>query len=233
MPAIHLHHEEADDRRQHRQQRGDDHLLDRGTRQDVDGAGVVRLLGALHDAGLLAELAAHLLDDRAGRAADGRHGDAAEQVGQQAAEQQADHDVGVGEREIDLQVVEDRAGLRLADEELQVLVVGGEQHQRAEAGRADGIALGDGLGGVADRVERVGGLADLLGQARHLGDAAGVVGDRTEGVERHHHAGQRQHAGHRDGDAEQAGQLEGDDDAGDDDRAPAGRSLRARRRGPG
>ena len=108
---------------------------------------------------------------------------------------------------------------------LQVLVVGGEQHQRAEARRADGVALGDGLGGVADRVERVGGLADLLGQARHLGDAAGIVRDRTEGVERHHHAGHRQHAGHRDGDAEQAGQLEGDDDAGDDDEGRQGGRL--------
>jgi hypothetical protein len=38
---------------------------------------------------------------RAGRAADRRHGDAAEQVGQQAAEQQADHDVGVGQAEVD------------------------------------------------------------------------------------------------------------------------------------
>ena len=37
----------------------------------------------------------------AGRAADRRHGDAAEQVGDQAAEEQADHHVGVGQREID------------------------------------------------------------------------------------------------------------------------------------
>jgi hypothetical protein len=50
---------------------------------------------------------------------------------------------------------------------------------------------------------------------RHFGDAAGIVGDRAEGVERHDHAGQRQHGGGRDGDAEQAGQLVGDDDAGE------------------
>ena len=62
---------------------------------------IVRPLGALHDAGLLLELPAHLLDDRAGGAADGRHGDAAEQVGDQAAEDQAGHDVGVGEVERD------------------------------------------------------------------------------------------------------------------------------------
>ena len=85
-------------------------------------------------------------------------------------------------------------------------IVGREQHQRAEAGRADGVALGDRLGGVADRVEGVGRLAHLLGQARHLGDAAGIVGDRAEGVERDDHAGERQHGGDCDGDAEQAGE---------------------------
>ena len=59
-------------------------------------------------------------------------------------------------------------------------------------------------------------------QARHLGDAAGVVGDRAEGVERHDDAGQRQHGGHGDGDAEQARQVVGDDDAGDDDQRRQG-----------
>ena len=51
--------------------------------------------------GVLAELAAHLVDHRLGRAAHGGHRHAAEQEGQQAAEQQADHDVGVGEVEGD------------------------------------------------------------------------------------------------------------------------------------
>ena len=87
----------------------------------------------------------------------------------------------------------------------QVLRVGGEQHQRREAGRADRIALGHRLGGVADRVQRVGGDAHVARQIRHLGDAAGVVGDRAVGVERHDHAGQRQHRRRRDRDAEQPG----------------------------
>ena len=111
------------------------------------------------------------------------------------------------------------------DEELEVLVVGREQHQRAEAGRADGIALGHRLGGVADGVERVGRLAHFLRQAGHFGDAAGIVGDRTEGVERDDDAGQRQHRGHRDGDAEQAGEVVADQDAGDDDQRRHRRST--------
>ena len=104
---------------------------------------------------------------------------------------------------------------------LQVVAVGREQHQRAETGRADGVALGDRLRGVADRVERVGRVADFLGQAGHLGDAAGVVGDRAEGVERHDHAGEAEHGGDRDRRAEQAGELVGRDDAADDDDARA------------
>ena len=103
------------------------------------------------------------------------------------------------------------------DEELEVLVIGGEQHQRAEPGRADGVALGHRLGGVADGVERVGRFAHLLRQAGHFGDAAGVVGDRPERIERDDDAGKRQHRRHRDGDAEQAGKVIADQDAGDDD----------------
>ena len=107
-------------------------------------------------------------------------------------------------------------GDALLDEGVDVVGVGGEQHQRAEAGRADGVALGDRLGGVADRVERVGVVAHFLRQAGHLGDAAGIVGDRAEGVERDDDAGEAEHRGDRDRGAEQAGELIGDDDAGDD-----------------
>ena len=93
----------------------------------------------------------------------------------------------------------------------------GEQDQRAETGRADRVAFGDGFGGVADGVERIGGFANRIIEARHFGDAAGVVGDRTEGVERHDHAGKRQHRGDGDADADQAAHRVGEDDAGDDD----------------
>ena len=120
-------------------------------------------------------------------------------------------------------------GRGVRDEELEVLVIGRKQHQRAETGGADRVALGHRLGGVADRIQRVGRLADLLRQARHLGDAAGVVGDGAEGVQRHDHAGQRQHGCGRDRDAEQAGEAEGDQDAGDDDhRGQGGRFHRDR-----
>ena len=92
-----------------------------------------------------------------------------------------------------------------------------EQHDRGEHGRADRVALGDGLRRVADRVERVGDVADLLGHVRHLGDAAGVVGDRAERVERDDQAGQRELTHDRDADAVDApaaaGELPGGEDA--------------------
>ena len=205
-------HEVQHDRRQHGQQRRDHHFLDRGLREHVDGAGIIRLFRARHDAGLLLELPADFLDHRLGGTADSQHRHAAEQVRQATADQQANHHVGVGQREADGLDAE----LALVDEVVEVRGVGCEQHQRAKAGRSDGVALGHGLGGVADGVERVGVLAYFLGQARHFGNAAGIVGDRAVGVERHHHAGERQHGGRGDGDAEQAGQDVADHDAGAD-----------------
>ena len=166
--------------------------------------------------GLCAELPAHFLDDRTGGTTDGGHAHRGEQIRQQAAEQQTDHDVRIVQREVELDALEVRVLRRGLGEELQVLVIGRKQHQRAEAGRADGIALGDRLGGVADRIERVGRLAHVLRQTGHFGNAAGIVGDRAEGVERDHHAGERQHRGDRDGDAEQSGLRIRNQNAGND-----------------
>ena len=108
---------------------------------------------------------------------------------------------------------------------LQVLDIGREQHQRRQTGGADGIALGDRLGRIAHGVQRVRDDAGFLGQVGHLRDAAGVVGHRAVGVERHDHAGQRQHRGRRDGDAEQARQRMRDDDAGADHQGRQGGRL--------
>ena len=87
---------------------------------------------------------------------------------------------------------------------LEVVGVVGEQHERGQAGRADRIALRHGLGRVADRIERIGDVTHRLRQAGHLRDAAGVVGDRTVGIQRHDHAGHGQHGRGGDGDAVQA-----------------------------
>ena len=114
---------------------------------------------------------------------------------------------------------------------IEVVRVVREQHQRGETGRADRVTLGDGLGRVADRVERVGDLAHVLRQARHLGDAAAVVGDRTVGVERDDHAGHRQHGGRGDRDAVQTrrASIRAPDRGADREHRPARSSASTRR----
>jgi hypothetical protein len=77
-------------------------------------------------------------------------------------------------------------------------------------------------GRAADRVERVGDRAHLLGQIRHLGDAAGVVGDRSEGVEGDDQAAERELPHHGDPDAVDAGQLVGAEDRECDDQRGSG-----------
>ena len=83
-------------------------------------------------------------------------------------------------------------GLRLRGH-IEVVRVVGKQHQCGQRRRADRVTLGDRLGGIAHRVEWVGDAAHLRRQVGHLGNAAGVVGDRAVRVQRHDHAGHRQH----------------------------------------
>ncbi len=71
----------------------------------------------------------------------------------------------------------------------------GEEHERGEPRRADRIALGHGFRRVAHCVERIGDVTYRLRQARHLGDAARIVGDWAVGIEGNDHAGHRQHRG--------------------------------------
>ena len=97
---------------------------------------------------------------------------------------------------------------RLARRFQRVGVIG-EQHQRRESRRTDRVTFGHGLGGVADRIQRIGDRAHRIRQSRHLGDAARVVGDRTVGVERDDDAGHRQHRGGGDRDAVETGERVG------------------------
>ena len=101
------------------------------------------------------------------------------------------------------------------DEAAGVLV---EEDQRREPGRADRVALRDGLRRVADRVERIGHAAHRLRHVRHLGDAAGVVGDGAVRVERDDQAAHRELGHHGDADPVDvaAGDLVGGDDAAGD-----------------
>ena len=126
-----IHHQ----RRQHRQQGRDDHFLDRRLGQHIHRAAVIRLVGALHDARLFLELAAHFFHHAHCRATNRRHCHAAEQIRQQAAKQQADNDIGARQREGQIpHALEIRVERRVLNEVVQILRISGKQHQRAKPG---------------------------------------------------------------------------------------------------
>ena len=204
--------------REHGQQAGLDHLADGRRCGDGNAVGVLGLavggfinlavlLGPfvhwlvavfLHlgergiQLGYVPELPLHFDNHVAGRATYGVDGHGGEQEGQHRAHEKAGHHVGVG----NVDVID--AGHAH---------VGGEQREGGERGGANREAFADGGGGVAHSVEAVGAGADLLGQLAHLGDAAGVVGDRAVGVHGELDAGVGQHADGGDCDAVQTSKV--------------------------
>ena len=96
-------------------------LAQRVLGDDVDDLAVLRTAGALHDPGDLAELAAHLEDDRAGGAADGVDRQAGEQEHHGRTEQQADQDGRVEDAEVEqVGLVEADVGLARAPRTTEV-----------------------------------------------------------------------------------------------------------------
>ena len=88
--------EADDDRGQDGEQRRGGQLALGGRGADADDPPVLGLLGVVHDARVLAELAAHLEHDGAGRATDGPDGQRREQEGDRATDEQADERRRVG-----------------------------------------------------------------------------------------------------------------------------------------
>ena len=177
-------------RRDHGRDAGQDHLAQRSACGDVHAPRAVGLGGAFHETGDFTELAAHLFHHVARGSADGGHGHRPDQEGQGAAEEQADHHHRV--HDVERQHLPRRC--HRGGE-------GREQRQRGQRGGTDGETLANRGGGVAQRVEAVGDLANLWSQAGHLADAAGVIGHGAVGVDGHRHAHGGQHAHRRDGDA--------------------------------
>ena len=120
-----------------------------------------------------------------------RIGERREQERHRAADQEPDQDVGL----VDPDPVEDEAGAA------QRLLERTEQRRGGQDRGGDGHALGDGLGGVAHRVQAAQDLrGPALELAGHLRDALRVVRDGAVRVHGDHHAhrGEHAHAGERD-----------------------------------
>mmetsp|Transcript_40021 Transcript_40021/g.73918 ORF Transcript_40021/g.73918 Transcript_40021/m.73918 type:complete len:580 (+) Transcript_40021:711-2450(+) len=180
--------------------------------------GVAR--GALEQAGDLTELAGDLLDHLHGGGTDGLHGHGSEPVRKHGA-----HDKGsesdrledvdtVGKRDVlgilgTLGLV-DGMGLDTGDE-------GAEKGKRHKGGRANGETLADSGGGVTGSVKSVSLLADLGGEARHLGDTAGVVANGAVHIDGKAGSKVGKHAKSGEGNAVHAAELEGDEDVDGED----------------
>ena len=95
--------------------------------------------------------------------------------------------------------------------------VGDDQRNGRKCGGADGKALADGGGGVANGVQLVGDDADVCGQMAGFGQTAGVVGDGAEGVDGNRRADEGQHAQRGKRDAVGAAELAGDEQRNADD----------------
>ena len=120
-----------------------------------------------------------------------------------------DEHVDVGEVDGGEQLHAGGAGLDLvAQDQVDLVDVGGEQQERGQRGGRDRVALGERLGRVADGVEAVRDLAGTGLGAAELGDAAGVVRDRAEGVHGQDVGGGHEHAHGRDGGAEDAADVD-------------------------
>jgi hypothetical protein len=145
--------------------------------------------------GNLEKLTTHLLDHCERRLADRLHRERREGVREHGADEQA--------AELErLENVDGEGRVHGAN----ARDVGAKERERDERGRADREALADRGGGVAGGVERVGALAHFRRLVRHLGETAGVVGDRAVGVDTERDAERAQHADRRDADAIHAGE---------------------------
>ena len=94
-----------------------------------------------------------------------------------------------------------------SDVRFEFLDVRAEENEGGQSGGRDRVTFGHGLHRVADRVEFVGHGAHFLRQIAHHRDAAGVVGDRSERIERDDDSRHRQHRHHRDRDSVKTGEM--------------------------
>ena len=131
---------------------GDDHLAKGGLGDDIDAGSVVGLVCAQENAGLGGQLAADLTHNGASSHADGVHRAGGEDERKKTADEEADDDLGLGERELQA----GHGGSKSGEVDLKLLDVGAEKYERSEAGGGDGVSFGHSFHGVPDRIELIG-----------------------------------------------------------------------------
>ncbi len=123
-----FHAQTYDERHDDRQHAGQDHGLEGALGGDVHAQGVVRLLGACEDPGLLPELPPDLVDHVIGGLAHRADGKGGEQEHQHRSDEGGHEHWRVG------QVHDEHLFQGLAREQRDLIEIGGEQQERGEGG---------------------------------------------------------------------------------------------------
>ena len=198
----------ADDRNEERENGRSKHLADSLLCRSRDHFVVIRLHGAFEHAGDGKKLVAVIRHDT--RGFDGVVGeDCAEVFDQRAADDTAGNDQEVGKVE--------RAFARTGDE-------GNDKRNGRKCSGADGKALADSGGGVADGIELIGDNTNFGFEVAGFGKAARVVRDRAECVDGNGCADECEHTECGDRNTVNAGESTGNDKryADNKDRSKAG-----------
>ena len=203
-------HDEADD---DRRDNGDDtrkhHLTKSGGGGDLDATTILRLSGSFEDARDLTELATNFVHHVHGSFANRVHGKRGEDDWHHAS----DEERGEHLRVENVDALDARKGH-----------IGGEQRKSRQCRGSDGKTFTDSGSGVAHRVEYVCLLAYLGRKFTHLGNTAGVVGDRSECIDGKLHSRGRHHGGGGDTHTVETGQqVSAPDRSGEKDDRHGGR----------
>ena len=127
----------------------------------------------------LLKLPAHLLHHPKGRPSHCPHGISGKEKGNNTSNKEASHHVGVH----DVDLVQPGC-----------LNIGGKESQSRERRRANGKPLGNGRSRITGGIEGVSDLAHVSLHMGHLGNTAGVIRDRSIGIDRYGNASNGKHA---------------------------------------
>ena len=123
-----------------------------------------------------------------------RHGQTADQKRKNPPEEHP----GQHYRIVDLQA-------EIGDVEDHRLDVRRDEGKCCQGRRTNGKTLTDGRGRVAQFIQGIGDLADLLTQTSHLGDTTGIIRYRSVRIDGHRDADGREHSDRRDTDPVESG----------------------------
>ena len=184
---------------------GNDHFVQGGSGGNTDTGSIIGFACAFENSRDFTELAADFFDHFIGSLGNRVHGHGRESKGKHSADQKSDHDVG-------------GKYVNALFFQTDFLCVRDEECESGQRCGTDCKTFAHGSGGVADGIELIRNLTNMVVKAAHLSNTAGVIRDRAIGVDGNSCAGGGKHANGCEGNAVQAvGNLIGNEDADTDE----------------